>query len=188
MEFKRKLMSNDKIAETERTIAEQISDICTENKPRFEQLGYELDLRFEYITDEDLSYSVLDFERENKYPIGYVSRATLTLKKPKGEVAEEESVEISEEPESGVTKDESDDGDDIECTVTEQTDEEQEKADRTLKIADEELKRTVAFTHVMLVRVYKTFWMERVSTTDSIERLKEDLEEFYAHLSEKTSD
>lgn len=184
MEIKRKLMSNEKIAETERGLADSISDICEENRRRFEQIGYELELRFEYITDEDLSYSVLDFDEESKYPIGYVSRATLSIKKPKSEDSEGEMKEA-------VTADEipdETDGDEFRHADGGQTDEEQEKADRTLKIADEELKRTVAFTHVMLIRVYKTFWVERVSTTDSIDRLKEDLDEFYVRLSEKSSD
>ena len=192
MEIKRKLMSNEKIAETERAIADQISEVFEENTSRFADIGYELDLRFEYITDDDLSYSVLSFDEESKYPIGYVSRATITVKRPKGEseeeivpeetVEEEESeYEETEETASGETTEPSATGSETE------DDAEQEKADRTLRIADEELKRSVAFTQVMLIRVYKTFWIEKISKTDSMDQLKEDLDEFYARLSEKSS-
>ena len=196
MEIKRKLMSNAKIAETERAIADQISEVFSDNKQRFADIGYELDLRFEYITDDDYNYSVLSFDEESKYPIGYVSRATITVKRPKGEADEAEAVSEETVEEAEPEYEEADEAEEttsdeaIEEAAMEsepESDAEQEKADRTLRIADEELKRSVAFTQVMLVRIYKTFWIEKISKTDSMDQLKEDLDEFYARLSEKSS-
>ena len=197
MEIKRKLMTNAQIAETEINIADQVRDVYHENKPRFESLGYELDLRFEYITDDDYNYSVLSFDEESKYPIGYVSRATLTVKRPKSDSEESEPEPPSEETDKALPEEEPAEtqsgevsgisSDEREAQATEE-DEEQAKADRTLKISDEELKRTVAFAQVMLIRVYKTFWIEKISKTDDMDQLKEDLDEFYDRLSQKASE
>ena len=46
-----------------------------------------------------------------------------------------------------------------------------------------ELERSVAFTTLFLVRVYKTFWHETVS--NNAEEIEKDLSEFFEKLSEK---
>ena len=48
-----------------------------------------------------------------------------------------------------------------------------------------ELERSVAFTTLFLVRVYKTFWHETVSISDNAEEIEKDLSEFFEKLSEK---
>ena len=57
--------------------------------------------------------------------------------------------------------------------------------DETLRISEDALKRSVAFTEVMLVRTYKSFWTEWVSLCDSLEELENDLQEFFAFLTKR---
>ena len=54
-----------------------------------------------------------------------------------------------------------------------------------LEESEDELKRTAAFTIVMLARIYKTFFREMVSVPDNLDSVKEDLDEFYEKLQEE---
>ena len=66
--------------------------------------------------------------------------------------------------------------------------ESQDYADKTLAKSDSELKRTFAFTKIMLIRIYTVFWSERVSVTDNADVLREDLKEFYNALMNSQND
>ena len=60
---------------------------------------------------------------------------------------------------------------------------EQERNDAILAEAEDKLNRSVAYTQLMLTRVYKAFWVEKVSICDNTDELRADLEEFYEKLS-----
>ena len=70
----------------------------------------------------------------------------------------------------------------VEAAETE-ADAEQLENDETLRISEDALKRAVAFTEVMLVRAYKSFWTEWVSVCDSLSEIENDLAEFFKSLS-----
>ena len=62
---------------------------------------------------------------------------------------------------------------------------EQLENDEKLRVSDAELKRSVAFTEVMLVRAYKSFWVEWICIGDGTKQLEDDLQEFYDVLEKK---
>jgi hypothetical protein len=57
--------------------------------------------------------------------------------------------------------------------------------DEALRNGEDESKRAVAFTRVMLVRAYKAFWTEWISLGDDLDQLEADLDEFLEALSAK---
>ena len=54
-----------------------------------------------------------------------------------------------------------------------------------LRVADDANKRLTAFTEVMLVRTYKSFWVEWVSLGEGTHEPENDLAEFYEKLKAK---
>lgn len=192
MEIKRKLMTNEQLSEKEAALTNEITAVRDENAERFKEIGYELDLAFESKTDDDYDYSQMSSEGEKSFPVGYVSRAVLTIKRPKTEEDKESEKEIIEENEkeaeelgaeaSGSEADET-------PAETDDVSEEQQKNDETLKASEEELERSVAFTRVMLIRVYRAFWVEKISVCDDdgIAQLRADLDEFYTGLADGTA-
>ena len=68
-----------------------------------------------------------------------------------------------------------------ECGIDEQL-AEQERADAILADAEDKLNRSVAYTQLMLIRIYKAFWIEKVSICENTDELKNDLDEFYNKL------
>ena len=69
--------------------------------------------------------------------------------------------------------------------ISDEEEAEQLEHDETLRASDSELKRSVAFTEIMLVRVYKSFWVEYVNIGDDMKELEADLAEFLSVLKEK---
>ena len=161
MEIKRKKISIEKIFEAEQTFAGDIKNLCGEKEAAFLSLGYELDLEFSQKDHEDQRIpDVFETEGEKKYESGYVSRAVIKVKRKK---TEEELAENEAEIE-------------------------QLENDEKLRISDAELKRSVAFTEVMLVRAYKSFWTEWVCLGDSTKQLEADLDEFIEVLTQRQSE
>jgi hypothetical protein len=62
------------------------------------------------------------------------------------------------------------------------------QSDEELRIADDANKRLTAFTEVMLVRTYKSFWTEWVSLGEGTHELENDLAEFYEKLKAKVAE
>lgn len=169
METKRKNLSDEQILEKEDELCAKITEICETNRPRFSGIGYELDLVFESKEEEYGEFSPLSLECGKTYKTNYVSRATVTVKHPKTEDEKAEEQRLAEEY-----------ANEAESLGAEEL--QQAEDDKTLAESEGELRRSVAFTNVMLVRIYKSFWVENVSIGDDLSELKNDLDEFYDHL------
>lgn len=171
MEFSRKKITDEAIYVEEKKLAAEISAITEEYAGKFEELGYVLEK--EFIRDND-SVGLTPEEREEvrktdveesagAYEMGYSSIAKITVKRAK--TAEDLAAEAEvEEPEE---------------------ERELRENERTLEKAKREQARSVAFTTMLLVRVYKTFWKETVSISESAEEIRADMEEFHSVLFEK---
>lgn len=191
MEIKRREMTDDMIAAKEVELIGQIKDLLEENRERFIAIGYELVLQLQRKTDDEYSFHVLDPDVPRKYETGYSSQARISVRKPKdAPIAEDSSIE--EEVLEDAKRLEIDNaGDEAETDTVDETEQlteeeaEQVENDRVLEESEDELKRTAAFTIVMLARIYKTFFREMVSVTDNLESVKEDLDEFYEKLQEE---
>ena len=197
MEIKRREMTDDMIAAKEGELIGQIKDLLEENRERFIAVGYELVLQLQRKTDDEYSFHVLDPDVPRKYEIGYSSQARISVRKPKdAPLAEDTSLEeeVLEDAKRLEIDNGSDEAETVEEAETDTVDEteqlteeetEQLENDRVLEESEDELKRTAAFTIVMLARIYKTFFREMVSVTDNLESVKEDLDEFYEKLQEE---
>ena len=190
MEIKRREMTDDMIAAKEGELIGQIKDLLEENRERFIAIGYELVLQLQRKTDDEYSFHVLDPDVPRKYEIGYSSQARISVRKPKdAPIAEDSSIE--EEVLEDAKRLEIDNaGDEAETDTVDETGQlteeaEQVENDRVLEESEDELKRTAAFTIVMLARIYKTFFREMVSVPDNLDSVKEDLDEFYEKLQEE---
>ena len=179
MEISRKKITDEAIYAEEKRLAAEIDTIVAEFSGKFEELGYVLEK--EFIRDND-SVGLTPEEREKArssnltesagvYEMGYSSLAKITLKRAK--TAEDIAAEEAEEAEK-----ESD-----ESLPTEER--ELRANERTLEKAKREQARSVAFTTMLLARVYKTFWRETVSISESTDEIRADMEEFYNVLLEK---
>jgi len=191
MEIKRREMNDEMIAAKEAELIDQIKELLEENRERFIAIGYELVLQLQRKTDDEYSYHVLDLDVPRKYETGYSSQARISVRKPKdAPIAEDSSIEeeVLEdakrlEIDNGSDETETDTVDEAEQLTEE--DAEQLENDRVLEESEDELKRTAAFTIVMLARIYKTFFREMVSVPDNLDSVKEDLDEFYEKLQEE---
>ena len=177
MEIKRRKIKNEEIFAQEQDFSKKVKTVCDARSDAFLALGYELDLEFLQKEHEaQRNYDAFVTEGEKKFDAGYVSRAVITVKRKK---TEEELAKDKETAEVNRAM--------IEAAETAE-EAEQLTNDETLRTADAELKRSVAFTEVMLVRVYKSFWTEWVSYSETTEQLEADLEEFLAVLEEKQAE
>lgn len=172
MDIKRKKITNEEIFSAEMNRAADIRHVCEMQNSLFAELGYELDLLFGQKEHEaENSFSAFT-EEQKPYEFGYLSRALVTVKRLKtdAEKAEEEAI-VAENKKLMESADEEE--------------AEQLENDETLRASDSELKRSVAFTEIMLVRVYKSFWVEYVNIGDDMKELEADLAEFLSVLKEK---
>lgn len=174
MEIKRKKISNEEIFASEQKFAEDIKNVCQNKEKDFLALGYELDLMFSQKDHEDQRQTdVFETEGEKKYPAGYISRAVITVKRKKTEAELAEDQRLIEANRAM-----------IEAAETEEEVEQLEN-DEKFRVSDAELKRSVAFTEVMLVRAYKSFWTEWVCLGDTTVQLEADLDEFLDVLTQR---
>ena len=172
MDIKRKKITNEEIFEAEMKRAADIRRVCEEQNPAFTALGYELDLLFGQ-KEHEAERSFSPFTEEQKpYEFGYLSRALITVKRLKTEEEKAAEAAIIEENQKL-----------LENATEEET--EQIENDETLRASDSELRRSVAFTEIMLVRVYKSFWVEFVNIGDDMRDLENDLAEFLSVLKAK---
>ena len=174
MEIKRKKISNAEIFDAEQNFAQNVKNVCQEKEQAFLSLGYELDLELGQKDHEmQRQYDEFETEGEKKYEAGYVSRAMIKVKRKKNEDELAEDARLIENNRKM-----------IEEAETEEEAEQLEN-DEKFRVADAELKRSVAFTEVMLVRAYKSFWTEWVCLGDSTAQLEADLDEFIEVLTQR---
>lgn len=177
MEIKLKKITQKEILRKEQTFATNIADICEGKKEAFLAIGYELDLEFGQKENEhQAQFSVFSDDENKTFSPGYVSRAMITVKRKKTEDEKAEELRLEEENRALID-------------ATEDTEEaDQLICDATLRNAENEAKRSVAFTRVMLVRVYKAFWTEWVSLGEDLDQLQADLDEFLEALTAKAEE
>ena len=174
MEIKRKTMSDEQILSRQNELIAEVNTVCDGYRDRFSFLGYELNVEIDEKKADEYEFSPLKENVKDLVP-GYASRATVTVRRPKSE----EEIQQDEELEEELEKAESEDGE--EYGIDEQLTE-QKKADATLAEAEDKLNRSVAYTQLMLIRIYKAFWVEKLSICENTDELKNDLEEFYEKL------
>lgn len=174
MEIKRKKISNNEIFTSEQKFAEDIQNVCKNKEADFLALGYELDLEFTQRDHEEQRQSdVFETEGEKKYDSGYISRAVIKVKRKKTEEELAEDQRLIEANRAMIDAAESEE------------EAEQLENDEKLRVSDAELKRSVAFTEVMLVRAYKSFWTEWICLGDTTAQLEADLDEFLEVLTQR---
>ena len=167
MEIKRKKITQAEIFKTEQKFVTDITDICQYRDGDFHAIGYELVLEFGQKDSEyQKQFDALSDDATKKFEPGYVSRAIITVKRQKTEEEKQEEHRADAEIR-----------DMLNITETEE--------DATTEDDD---KRSVAFTRVMLVRAYKSFWTEWVSLGGDLEQLKADLDEFFEVLASKNEE
>lgn len=177
MEIKRKKITVTEIFDHEQKSAAEIKNVCNEMEEAFHAIGYELDLEFGQKDHEaQRLYDTFETEGEKKFASGYVSRAMIKVKRKR---TEEELLEHNRMIETNRA-----------MIASAETAEEAEQLenDEKLRIADEELKLTVAFTEVMIVRAYQSFWTEWISLGENTAQLKADLDEFLDRLTERQAE
>lgn len=154
MEIARKQIQDADLLSKENEIISALKSIKEEYDDIFDKLGCEIEAEYVNKGEYDDDYSAIA-DDERKYAKGYVSRAKFTIKKKlqNGETVEDLG----------------------EIDAANDTDEELE---RKSIAAQRELDRTVAYTGMMMVRIYKTFWSERVSIGEELDTIKADLDEF----------
>lgn len=176
MEIKRKKITNEKIFETEQKLATEIMDFCAGKKAQFEELGYDLELVFGQKENEaETRYKEYSADENKPFDPGYISHAVISIKRKK--TAEELAADEKAIAANRALLD------------TAETEEEidQIQNEEELRMADDANKRLAAFTEVMLVRTYKSFWTEWVSLGEGTHELENDLAEFYEKLKMKAA-
>lgn len=177
MEVKRKKITDEEIFETEKKLSERAKELRERYESDFSALGYELELEFGQKEDEaENNYEELSTEENKQFETGYVSHAVLTVKRKKTEEEIVEEERLAEENRAA-----------FEAAETPEEAEQLEN-DETLRVSEGELKRSVAFTEIMLVRVYKAFWTEWVSLGESLSEAEADLCEFLDSLRQRAAE
>ncbi len=176
MEIKRKKIKNEEIFETEEKLASEISAFCAGKKDAFEALGYDLELVFGQKENEaQSSYGTFSLDEAKTFDAGYISHAVVSIKRKKTTeelAADEEALAANRAM----------------LDAAESVEEvDQLQNEEELRVAEDANKRLIAFTEVMLVRTYKSFWTEWVSLGEGTHELEEDLAEFYEKLVQKVN-
>ena len=169
MEIKRKKITQAEIFKNEQKFITDITEICQYKSGDFRAIGYELALEFGQKDSEyQKQFDALSDDATKKFAPGYVSRAIITVKRQKTEEEKQEELRTDAEIRGMLN-----------ITETEED---------TTATTEEDNKRSVAFTRVMLVRAYKSFWTEWVSLGGDLDQLNADLDEFYDVLSAKQNE
>lgn len=183
MEIKRKSMSDEQLSARENELITEVNAVCDGYRDRFSFLGYELNVEIDEKKADDYEFSPRKDGEEHKpeYKAGYACRATVTVRRPKSEDEIRHDEELEEELSAAEKEFSEKAAEGGECGIDEQL-AEQERADAILADAEDKLNRSVAYTQLMLIRVYKAFWIEKVSICENTDELKTDLDEFYNKL------
>ena len=156
----KKLTVNEVIAK-ESEILEKIKQIKEKYDAVFAELGCEIEADYVKQGEYDDEFSDIDGAPEN-YVVGYFSRANFAVKR----IKTDDTPAADPTPADG------------------ETDEEAE-IEREALAAQAERDRTVAYTEVMIIRIYKSFWTEKVTFCDDLSTLEADFEEFAEKLKEE---
>ena len=183
MEIKRKTMSDEQILSRQNELIAEVNAVCDGYRDRFSFLGYELNVEIDEKKADDYEFSPRKDGEEHKpeYKAGYACRATVTVRRPKSEDEIRHDEELEEELSAAEKEFSEKAAEGGECGIDEQL-AEQERADAILADAEDKLNRSVAYTQLMLIRIYKAFWIEKVSICENTDELKNDLDEFYNKL------
>ena len=164
MEIKRKKITQAEIFKTEQKFVTDITETCQYRNGDFRAIGHELVLEFGQKESEyQRQFDPLSDDAAKKFAPGYVSRAIITVKRQKTEEEKQEEHRLESEI----------------CSMLNITENQEEEA----PVTEDDDKRSVAVTRVMLVRAYKSFWTEWISFGGDLEQLRADLDEFYEVLS-----
>lgn len=189
MEIKLKELTSEQIAAHESEYIARANELCESYAGKFSEIGYELTA--ETKTQSDADYTPRKYDSENRnYPVSYSSVITITVRRPKTEEELLEDKKLTEETESEAEELIGDEPETDEAAEDEEAEEEEDgnSEEETKDESEEEADRTkldVAVTSILLVRIYKSFWIEKVSMCDSLDTLSADLDEFYEKLKEK---
>lgn len=162
MEISRKKISTADLIAKERELVEKITEINERYSAELDSLGCESVLEFVKIGEYDDEYTDIDFAEEN-YKNGYVSRALITVRE---KAVDEAPIELDRE------EYESDEAYDVA---------------KNALAAQSEREREVARTEIMLMRIYKTFWVETVSLCEDVSPVDADLCEFVGKIKERNA-
>ena len=170
METRLSKMTKEEIFEKETALRGRIEAICAEYEEKFHRCGHSISCAFERCTDET-DYKTDNLETPAEYVCGYNCRASVIVKRPKTaeEKAEddEKAIEIADAQKLGEGET---------CTMQEIRDDAAFDADN----------KAVAITQIMITRIYKAFWIDKIIICDDISPLTDDLEEFLVRLSDET--
>ncbi len=170
METRLSKITKEEIFEKETALHDRIEALRAEYYAKFREHGYIISCVFERCTDET-DYKTDSLEEPAEYVCGYNCRASVIVKRPKTaeEKAEddEKAIEIAEAQKLGEGET---------CTMQEIRDDAAFDADN----------KAVAITQIMITRIYKAFWIDKIIICDDISPLSDDLEEFFVRLSGET--
>ena len=173
MEISRKKITDTEIHEAEIKLCKEVEALLDSFMEKFDAIGYELIAEFSR-DNENLENEEREVLKEGglgeacEYSFGYASGVKVTVKHKKVEAAEEDAEEFSVE---GLSEEE--------AALAEN--------ERIFAEAKKEADRDVAFTSMYFVHIYKAFWRESVSISESTHEVRADLEEFLSVLTEKAN-
>ncbi|MBO5023123.1 MAG: hypothetical protein J6D11_02290 [Clostridia bacterium] len=185
MEISRKKITTEEIHAKETELANSISSLTEGMKEDFAALGYVLETEITRENDNLLPEEIkilraTPITEATEYSDGYISSAKITVKREKTEevlALEEEEAQEEEALEA------------MKLETEELPEDAQARKDEiALARSKRELERSVAFTTMFFVRVYKTFWRETVSINEGISEVTADLEEFLSVLKERAGE
>ncbi len=182
MEIARKKITTEEIHTKETEFANSINALTEGMKEDFAALGYILETEItreneNLMPDEIKAFRETPITEYADYSDGYISSAKITVKHEKTEeILALEEAEAEEEAALEAMKLE---------TEALPEDAQARKDEIALARSKRELERSVAFTTMFFVRVYKTFWRETVSINEGISEVTADLEEFLSVLKER---
>lgn len=162
MDISRKNLTTEQIVAKEAEILEKIKEIKEKYDAVFAELGCEIEADYGCMGEYDDEFSDID-GAEERYVPGYFSRANFAVKR----------IETDDAPA------------DENFTPADGETEEEAEAERAALEAQSERDRTVAYTEIMIMRIYKSFWTEKVTFCDDVSALEADFSEFAEKLRER---
>lgn len=173
MEIKKKKLTQEDVFAREIALRDGAIAVRDDYADRFGELGYELSIEIGQKENElEIVYSEFSDDPAKCYDAGYVSRALFVVRRKKTDSEIETDEQLAAENKAAV-----------EAAETEE-DAEQLENDETLRVSEDALKRAVAFTEIMLVRAYRSFWTDWFSIGDGFDDIRADLDEFLGAVEE----
>ncbi|MBR6050145.1 MAG: hypothetical protein IKP68_02955 [Clostridia bacterium] len=164
MDISLKKLTVDDVIAKENEILGKIREIKEKYDAVFAELGCEIEADYVKRGEYDDEFSDID-ENPDNYVVGYFSRANFAVKR----IKTDDALAADFVPAEGET-------------------EEEAEAEREALTAQAERDRTVAYTEIMIIRIYKSFWTEKVTFCDDLSTLEADFEEFAEKLREKNEE